>query len=454
MSAAVHCFILILLCTNVSLIRGQETCPVAAAAGDTCGLQSRSQLFLLYRVRAGEGFNLCRDVYMRMAEVAVFLRQKGLDVTLVLPVWGPLPHWRNDEANVNLSWSKFFHVPSLNLLTPVMEMSDFVSSISAGAEMELRLAHFPDTFSPDSKWSERYEIRDCYGNVRQLNDDEDEEPDPAGDCPDCSGRSSKRKCLLLDGTTLTLANLIQQNFSSFQSILISDADVVLHENYGSAFFWQIRRSMRFSDNLIQKGNRFRSAFLQSDDVRDGTRMESDWRLMQRQAGHATGGHFVALHWRRSDFAQYRTDVPDIRCTAEQVIRIFFTVAKDIRRLFLATDATKQEIDQLLDHLQEAGIKVYMFEDNDSGDPLPQGQRAVIDQWICAHSQFFTGKNFFLLLTHFFFHDKSWKHDTDTHMPLVLISCGFFYSFFPECRFLRLDVQFSHSGGARNIRILA
>jgi peptide-O-fucosyltransferase len=463
-SFTIHCFcILILLSTTTFWISGgQETCPVAPEH-DTCGPGSRSQLFLLYRVRPGEGFNLCRDVYMRMAEVAVFLRQKGLNVTLVLPEWGPLPHWRNDAANMHMSWSKFFHVPSLNLLTPVIEMSDFVASISAGTEIELQLNHFPDTFSPDSKWTERYQIRDCDAGVHHSDDDDDDEhqgEDSASDCPDCSV-SWKRKCVLLDGTTLTLANLILQNFSSYHSVLITNADVVLHENYGSAFFWQIRRSMRFTDYLIQKGNHFRSAFLQSDDDRDGTRMESDWRLMRRQAGHATGGQFVALHWRRSDFVQYRTDVPDIQCTAEQVIRIFSTVvAKDIRRLFLATDATKQEIDRLLGHLQKADIKVYMFEDNDS-DPLPEGQRAVIDQWICAHSHFFLGEKFFSHADSFLSRHKTAGNTIlrHSHMPVVLFLDSVSYSggslfSFPECRFLRLDVQLSHSGGAPNIRLLA
>lgn len=351
----------------------------------------------MYRVRAGEGFNLCRDVYMRMVEVAVFLRRKGMDVTLVLPEWGPLPHWTNDARNVNLSWSNFFDVVSLNLLTPVMEEADFIANITPAPEvMQLRLNHFPDTFSHvDSVWRERYKIRDCHGNVRHPNDEE--EDDPASNCP-CSSRqypSMRSLCLFLDGTSLTLANVIEKNFGGHESLLILNADVVLHENYGSAFFWQIRLSMRFSKILIQKGNSFRTKFLDSDDERDGTQMSSDWRRVQKQAGQATGGNYIALHWRRADFAIYRKDVPSIQCTADQVIRIIQTAPGEGRRLFLATDAAEQEIEQLLEHLERAGIEVHIFEDNRT-NPMPQGQKAIIDQWICAHARLFIGNASFFL----------------------------------------------------------
>ena len=109
-------------------------------------------------------------------------------------------------------------------------------------------------------------------------------------------------------------------FRGRESILISHAEVVLHESYGSAFFWQIRRSMRLNSTLIQRANDFRQRFLESDDGRDGTEITSDWRLMQRKAGDATGGKYAALHWRRRDFPRLRSDVPSIQCAAQQVTR--------------------------------------------------------------------------------------------------------------------------------------
>ena len=395
--------LLLLLCANHCVIHGQESCP-ARLPDDTCGLRAKGLRFLLYSVRPGEGFNLCRDVYMRMIQVAVSLREKGLDVTLVLPQWGPLPHWRNDAANVNLSWSNFFDVVSLNLLTPVMEMADFRAGISRRPDLQLHLSHFPDSFAEDSKWSERYEVRDCHENVPLQKDKGQEEDDDSGsNCRCSSSQSSNTKCLFLDGTTLTLANLIHKDFREHESILISNADVVLHENYGSPFFWQIRRSMRFSEILIQKGNSFRTKFLDSDDERDGTQLPNDWRLTLRTAGQAIGGNYVALHWRRADFAIYRKDVPSIQCTAEQVTGIIQATAGGIRRLFLASDAAEQEIDQLLEHLQKSGIEVNIFEDKRT-DPMPQGQKAIIDQWICAHARLFIGKAL-LHNPHIFLHVK-------------------------------------------------
>ena len=223
----------------------------------------------------------------------------------------------------------------------------------------------------------------------------------------CSRRSGSRlssqattaaKCLLLDGTTATLASVIEQKFRQHESILISNADVVLHESYGSPSFWLVRRSMRFAAPLIQAANDFRSRVLGSDDRRDKTEREADWRAMRRAAGDAIGGPFVSLHWRRADFALLRRrDVPGIACTAVQVAAALASSGLP-HRLFLATDASEQEIDQLVKLLQASDIEVQMFRkrssdrDSEKGSrSLPQGQEAVIEQWICAHARLFIGK---------------------------------------------------------------
>ena len=57
----------------------------------------RQKRYLFYDVNMGEGFNLRRDVFMR---VAVFvknlnLKSKLFHYTLVLPPWGRLYHWQS-----------------------------------------------------------------------------------------------------------------------------------------------------------------------------------------------------------------------------------------------------------------------------------------------------------------------------------------------------------------------
>ena len=57
----------------------------------------RERRYIFYDVNPGEGFNLRRDVFMR---VAVFvknlnLKSKSYQYTLVLPPWGRLYHWQS-----------------------------------------------------------------------------------------------------------------------------------------------------------------------------------------------------------------------------------------------------------------------------------------------------------------------------------------------------------------------
>ena len=57
----------------------------------------RERRYIFYDVNMGEGFNLRRDVFMR---VAVFvknlnLKSKSYHYTLVLPPWGRLYHWQS-----------------------------------------------------------------------------------------------------------------------------------------------------------------------------------------------------------------------------------------------------------------------------------------------------------------------------------------------------------------------
>ena len=97
--------------------------------------------YLLYGVNVGEGFNLRRDVYMRIANVVRQLRERGLfgrrneakavkfgplaghDFVLVLPPWFGLPHWRSRRAH---RWSEFFDLDSMRRFVPLIEYGDFI----------------------------------------------------------------------------------------------------------------------------------------------------------------------------------------------------------------------------------------------------------------------------------------------------------------------------------------
>lgn len=92
-----------------------------------CG---HAQRHIFYDVNPGEGFNLRRDVYMR---VAVFVRNlnraAGSDrFALVLPPWGRLYHWQSRELGrqTRIQWEEFFDVDSLRKYIPVMDLDEYL----------------------------------------------------------------------------------------------------------------------------------------------------------------------------------------------------------------------------------------------------------------------------------------------------------------------------------------
>lgn len=83
--------------------------------------------YLLYDVNPPEGFNLRRDVYIRMASLLKTLL-KTEEWVLVLPPWGRLYHWQSpDIPQVRIPWADFFDLPSLNRNIPVMEYEQFIA---------------------------------------------------------------------------------------------------------------------------------------------------------------------------------------------------------------------------------------------------------------------------------------------------------------------------------------
>lgn len=83
--------------------------------------------YLLYDVNPPEGFNLRRDVYIRIASLLKTLL-KSENWVLVLPPWGRLYHWQSpDILQVRIPWSEFFDIPSLNRNIPVIEYEQFLA---------------------------------------------------------------------------------------------------------------------------------------------------------------------------------------------------------------------------------------------------------------------------------------------------------------------------------------
>lgn len=83
--------------------------------------------YLLYDVNPPEGFNLRRDVYIRVASLLKTLLETE-EWVLVLPPWGRLYHWQSPDIHqVRIPWADFFDLPSLNRNVPVIEYEQFIA---------------------------------------------------------------------------------------------------------------------------------------------------------------------------------------------------------------------------------------------------------------------------------------------------------------------------------------
>lgn len=75
-----------------------------------------------------EGFNLRRDVYIRVASLLKTLLKAEEEWALVLPPWGRLYHWQSpDIRQVRIPWADFFDLPSLGRNIPVLEYEQFIA---------------------------------------------------------------------------------------------------------------------------------------------------------------------------------------------------------------------------------------------------------------------------------------------------------------------------------------
>lgn len=139
---------------------------------------SAPSYFLMYDVNPMEGFNLRRDVYIRMAVFVKSLRQqKNYENTfLVLPPFYQLYHWnmvttnRYRSKNINhediVFWNHFFDLESTKQYTAVIDLWEYFEIMRDcfGAKSKLRLdfvfrlKHFESMFA-SRKFEEKFEVQ-------------------------------------------------------------------------------------------------------------------------------------------------------------------------------------------------------------------------------------------------------------------------------------------------------
>jgi peptide-O-fucosyltransferase len=385
----------------------------------------------LYDINPGEGFNLRRDVYMRMANLMSKLRERTSlesNWTLVLPPWGPLYHWFSYELpRTKLPWSLFFDLTSLSRFVPVMEFDEFLRLSSSTSTSRSTISHVFTLQHFREGWGEHFqeklELRPCidkpiyeqradryyYGWFFDYSD---------------RLRAEHFRCLSAQGFATVLVDFIRQNITwplttsgehIVKSVMFDRAETLLHSEFGSESYWRARRSMRYATSLINfgknrsqlsvhepmfmllfalSGNLFRAHHLNSTDKLDRTVLIDDWTKMKRHHGQALGGPYLAIHLRRRDYVTARAaHVPSLEHAARQACR--FLDRLNLSRLFIASDADDNELEQFRQHTHSIcrvslhDIHVYR-PDEKTRKTLLDGGKAIVDQWICAHARYFVG----------------------------------------------------------------
>ena len=163
--------------------------------------------FLIYDVNPGEGFNLRRDVYMRVANMMELLN-KNQKWTLVVPPWRKLYHWKSSVEQNAFPWKKFFDLPSLNRYVPVIEFEDYVKQTGGPVIDEIiYLQRYAEGWT-DGKWEEKIDERDCIDRPAYRKDDKGLYRGHFWGVPEVYAR--KFKCVSAQGTSAILVPVLEK----------------------------------------------------------------------------------------------------------------------------------------------------------------------------------------------------------------------------------------------------
>lgn len=241
---------------------------------------SAAKRYLLYDCNPGEGFNLRRDVYIRLSNLVKHLRRDESnpdlnDWTMVLPPWGRIRyHWKEQDLEQSkLPWSTFFDVPNLNRHIPVMEFEDYVEERGEPVVDEVwYLQGYAEGWS-DGKFEEKIHERPCIDNPVY----ESEKNKFRGWFWGYEETYAHQfKCVSVQGMSKILVKPLNGGNTTATSIMLDRGENVLHDTFGGKDFWDARRSMVFAKNLQSIAADFRKKYLDSEDEKDKTVMPDDW----------------------------------------------------------------------------------------------------------------------------------------------------------------------------------
>ncbi|XP_055915165.1 GDP-fucose protein O-fucosyltransferase 2 [Eupeodes corollae] len=361
-----------------------------------CSISSRNlgkSIYILYDVNPPEGFNLRRDVYIRLA---VFVRnlqmEQGFEfVKLVLPPFRRLYHWKSSHVyQDNVLWSRFFDIPSMKEFAPVLDFNEFLAEINETlvdpkripVDVAYQLKHFEDMFE-NGVFRDKYELEDCKREeyLRGYLLHQPHLIDKKFFCLKFQGGAS----LLTD---VLKSSIQRQKNSSPKIFAFLNAEIVLHDHWGSDEFWMARRSMRFNRELMKIANDFRRDFLNSTDLYDAVQRPFNWKDEKPYRG-AKGGDYLCVHLRRGDFIHGREKTtPTLKSAATQTRNKMRELGLD--KVFVSSDCSQFEYKNLKSYLQRGRMYRFMSESLHQKSIIKDGGIAIIDQIICSHARYFIG----------------------------------------------------------------
>jgi len=237
--------------------------------------------------------------------MAIFLknlRKVYPSARLVLPIFNHLYHWKSNFRQSHIFWNHFFDLDSLKLYTDVIDLWEFFDEMRRNNRkfVEInevyRLSNFEEMLD-NGVFIDKFEEKICTDNFEN-------ESYNSFEYYNISEKTVT--CLNFQGSASLLINVLDHYSKKYHQrgnsriILITHAEIVLHDFFGDQEYWKARRSMRFNKYLQGIGNAYRMDFLSSTDHKDRVQRPEIWTHERPYRG-AIGGAYVCVHVRRADF---------------------------------------------------------------------------------------------------------------------------------------------------------
>lgn len=302
---------------------------------------SETKVFLFYDINPGEGFNLRRDVYIRLAVFMNFLRQQAgyKNAYLVVPPFRRLYHWKSQEIDQALMfWNHFFDLQSLKRYTSVLDIWEYFeikrlqqhdNDDRINLDYSLTLHNYENMFE-NGKFVDRFEV---------IKSKQMRIVDNIFGYRNMTAKAHHK--VLYQGSVKMLHKLLDQLKPKFYqphfSVLINHAEIVLHDVWGNREYWRARRSMRFNKILTATADEYRLTRFNSTNENDGVQRPPNWED-EKPHRTAVGGDYICAHIRRSDFILGREKTtPTLRSVVNQ-IKVRLTEL-NLSQIFISSDCS-------------------------------------------------------------------------------------------------------------------